>query len=106
MKKKHMLRYIIILLFILFATSYIVSETGYYEYELQSKMVMTRDKILEFEKDIDNNLDIDIKKYYQEEKDYSNKFTNSINNTSNSIKKYSRKIMKRVFKVLNNYFSD
>ena len=101
-----MLRYIIIILFILFTTSYIVSETGYYEYELQSKMVMTRDKILEFERDIDNNENIDIKKYYQEEKNYSNKFTNSINNTSNNIKKYSRKVMKSIFRILNNYFRD
>ncbi len=107
MKKKiSKVYYIIIILFIIFSCIYIVSESGYYEYTLQGKTIITREKILEFEDDILNNRDIDIKKYYEEDKSYSNKFTNSINHMSNNIKKISRKIMKGIFKRLSKYLID
>ena len=50
-------------------------------------------KFLVAAEDVKNNKDIDIKKYYEKEKDYSNKFTNSINTLSNNINKTSRKII-------------
>lgn len=105
-KKKSKLYYILLILFIIFSCVYIISESGYYEYTLQGKTIMTKEKILEFEKDIQDGESIDLKKYYRQEKNYSNGFTNSINDFSDGIKNISRKIMKRIFKVLNNYFSD
>lgn len=96
--KKNIFKLAILMLIITFTIMYIISSTGYYEYNMQSKTILTNDKIKEFEEDVKNNKDIDIKKYYEKEKDYSNKFTNSINNLSNNINKTSRKIIKSVFK--------
>ncbi len=85
--KKNIFKLVILMLLITFTIMYIISSTGYYEYNMQSKTILTNDKIKEFEEDVKNNKDIDIKKYYEKEKDYSNKFTNSINNLSNNINK-------------------
>lgn len=105
-KKKPIIYYMLIFLFIIFSCVYIVSESGYYEYTLQGKTILTKEKIIEFEKDIYNGENIDLKKYYQEEKSYANRFTNSINNVSINIRNISRKFMKKLFRLLNNYFSD
>lgn len=105
-KKKSRLYYIIILLFIIFSSVYIISESGYYEYTLHGKTILTKEKMLEFERDIEDNKDIDIKNYLEEDKEYSSKFTDGINDMSNSFVKLSRKIMKKIFKALNKYFSD
>ena len=86
--KKNIFKLVIIMLIITFTIMYIISSTGYYEYNMQSKTILTNDKIKEFEEDVKNNKDIDIKKYYEKEKDYSNKFTNSINTLSNNIARY------------------
>ena len=83
--KKNIFKLVIIMLIITFTIMYIISSTGYYEYNMQSKTILTNDKIKQFEEDVKNNKDIDIKKYYEKEKDYSNKFTNSINTLSNNI---------------------
>ena len=79
--KKSKLYYIFIVLLIIFSSVYIISESGYYEYTLHGKTVLTKERMLEFEKDIENNKDIDIKNYYQEDKKYSSKFSNGINDT-------------------------
>lgn len=105
-KKKARLCYVLVFLFIIFSCVYIISESGYYEYTLQGKTVLTREKILEFEKDINNGENIDLKRYFQEDKKYSNKFTRGTNKLSNDFVKVSRKIMKRIFRFLNNYFSE
>ncbi len=105
-KKKSKLYYVIILLFIIFSSVYIISESGYYEYTLHGKTILTKEKMLEFEKDVRDNKDIDIMDYYIVDKKYSSKFTDGINNTSKDFVKLSRKIMKRIFKALNKYFSE
>lgn len=100
-------KYIIIITLIIFLASYIISESGYYEYTLQQKTIITNEKIQQFEKDIQNNENIDLKEYLKETKiDYSNKFTTLIYNISDNSNKLARKTIKYLFKKLGSLVED
>jgi len=74
MTKNKTVNLIIIIIVFIFLCSYFVSYSGYYEYQLQERTILTNEKIKEFENDIKNNENIDIKEYLDnEEIDYSNK---------------------------------
>ena len=74
---------------------------------MQSKTILTNEKIKEFEEDIKNNKDIDIKTYLDnEERKYSNKITNLMYKLSDSGNKLARKCMKELFKQLSNLVED
>ena len=69
------------IILLVFICSYYVSNSGYYEYHMQERTILTNEKIKEFERDVEKNKDIDIKDYLEyEEVDYSNKFTDLIYN--------------------------
>ena len=107
MKKNNLLKAIIIIILIIYISSYYVSNSGYYEYHMQQKTVLTNQKIKEFEKDIKDNQNIDIKDYLAtEELDYSNKLSNFIYNLSEDGKNISRKVMKLIFKKLSYLVED
>ena len=77
--KKKSLNIIFIIIFFLYTSSYYVANSGYYEFHLQEKTYLTNEKIKEFENDIKNNQDIDVKDYLvDEEIDYRNKLTNLV----------------------------
>ena len=52
--KKNIFKLAILMLLITFTIMYIISSTGYYEYNMQSKTILTNDKIKEFENAIIN----------------------------------------------------
>lgn len=107
MIKSKLLKFIILIIIIIFASSYYVSNSGYYEYHLQERTVLTNDKIKEFETDIKNNEDIDIKDYLPiEEIDYSNKMTNLMYKLSNDGNYITRKCIKAIFKKLSYLIED
>lgn len=54
---------IFLALFVAFLAIYVSSATGYYEFEQHNKMVLTEEKIKEFEQDVASGKDVDIKKY-------------------------------------------
>ena len=59
--------------FFVFLTLYVSGNTGYYEFELQKKKVLTEEKIKEFEADIAAGKNVDIKDYMEsKEVSYSN----------------------------------
>lgn len=90
---------IIIIIIVIFIAAYYVSNSGYYEYTMQRRTVLTNDKIKEFENDIKNNQDIDIKDYLEDpEKNYSNKMTNIIYKLSDNGNKLARKCITAIFK--------
>ena len=101
MKKNKTLKFIITIILIIYISSYYVSNSGYYEYHMQEKTILTNEKIKEFERDVKNNENIDIKNYLnEEEKDYSNKLSNIMYQISDNGTKTTRKIMKFLFKKL------
>ena len=58
--KNNTLKLILIIVFIIFISSYFISNSGYYEYEMQQRTIITNEKIKEFENDLANNENIDI----------------------------------------------
>ena len=70
------IKYLLVFLFISFAIIFVSNQTGYYEYSNNKKNVFTEEKIKEFEKDISEGKNVNIKDYLTEEtRDYSNNIT-------------------------------
>ena len=104
---KNIIRLIIIIIVIIFISSYIIASTGYYEYTMRERTIITNEKIKEFEEDIRNNKDVDIKDYYDnKELDYSNKITTLVYNVSDNSNKLARKAIKYLFKKLGTLVED
>lgn len=89
--------FLLIILFAFFAM-FFSSSSGYYEYELNKKTSLTNDAILKFEQDIKDGKEIDIDNYIVEEnKDYSNNFSNVGLKLSNKIKEIFSEGVKFIF---------
>jgi len=104
---KKITKLVIIVTLIIFVASYIISESGYYEYTMQQRTIITNEKIKEFEEDIRNNESIDLKEYLdKEQNDYSNKITTLVYNISDNSNKLARKAIKYLFKKLGSLVED
>ena len=98
---KSIIKLFILVITLIFISSYLIALTGYYEYTMQQRTIITNEKIKEFEEDIKNNENIDIKDYFEKEEiDYSNKITNLVYNISDNSNKLARKAIKYLFKKL------
>ena len=53
--------------FFAFLTLYIAGMSGYYEYELHKRVILTEDKIALFEQDVAEGKEVDLKNYLTEE---------------------------------------
>lgn len=105
--KNSTFKLILIIVIIAFIASYYIANSGYYEYDLQKRTVLTREKIKEFENDVQNNKDIDIKDYLAEEEvSYTNKITNLVYNTSDKGTSLMRSFLKAVFKKISYLVED
>ncbi len=83
----------------IYISAYYTANSGYYEYHLQEKTFLTNQKIKEFEQDIKNNENIDVKDYLAyEEVDYTNKFTNLVYKINSGANKITRNVIKKIFK--------
>ena len=77
---------IIFSLFILFLSLYIASSTGYYEYQNKENKQFTEEKMKEFEKDLKEGKNVNIKDYLSKEyKNYDNNITKLGNGLSDFI---------------------
>lgn len=104
---KSLIKLFLLVTIIIFIASYLVSYSGYYEYTMQQKTIITNEKIKEFEQDIKDNQDIDLKEYLsKDEIDYSNKFTTLVYNISENSNELARKLIKTVFKKLATLIED
>lgn len=102
MKAKKSISLILILITIIFICSYAVSQSGYYEYSMQSKKNLTEEEIKQFESDIKAGIDIDITNYLEnKEIDYTNTLTRTTVKVSTKVNEYLKKGIESVFKVLN-----
>ncbi len=105
--KKKTPKYILIIIILIYIVSYYVANSGYYEYHMQEKPILTNDKIKEFEQDVKNNENIDIKDYLAyEEIDYTNKLTNLVYNISTKGNEVTKKCLKLLFKKLSYLVED
>ena len=104
---KNVIKLVMIIILIVFISSYMIASTGYYEYTMRERTIITNEKIKEFEEDIKNNQNIDIKDYYDnKELDYSNKITTLVYNVSDNSNKLARKAIKYLFKKLGSLVED
>lgn len=87
-----------LLILVIFIASYCVSNSGYYEYTMKQRTIITSDKIKEFEQDVRENKEVDLKNYLEKDDiNYSNKITSLVYNISDSSNKIARKIIKKIF---------
>lgn len=92
---------ILVVIIIIFTASYVISESGYYEYTMQQRTIITNEKIKEFEQDVKDNKDIDLIEYLEKDNiNYSNKITTFVYNISDTSNKLARKVIKTIFKKL------
>ena len=94
-------------LLITFVTLYLSQATGYYEYELHKKVVLTDEKIKEFEKDVAAGKNISIEDYLETtNRDYNNKTSSAGYYLSSNIGKYVRIGIEETFRMLNKLVED
>lgn len=96
-----------IIIFVAFTALYMSQATGYYEYQLHSKVTLTNEKIKQFEEDVKNNTDIDIDDYVKvQPPSYENGVSNVGLNLSKNISNVVKDGMNQVFKYLNNVMTE
>ena len=75
-KKYKVFKWTFLFFLVIFLTLYFSQLTGYYEFKNYQKMSLTQDQIAQFEPDIKDGKQVDIKDYVvNTDKDYQNKFS-------------------------------
>ena len=106
-KKKNPVLIITIMLFGVFVALYYMAETGYYEYKVYNKMMITEEAMKKFENDVKEGKDISIEKYITTtHKDYSNKISNLGLKTGESLENFMSKGIGNFFKVIAKLVTD
>ena len=104
MNKKKIFKFVLFTLILSFIISYIIEESGYYEYQLQNKTKLTEESIKQFEQDVKDNKNIDINNYVVNTNiNYTNKFTKATNKLSININKYLKKAIEGFFNIINKF---
>ena len=106
-KKSNPFLTILFILFLIYISLYIAGVSGYYENKVNSEIVLTEESIKEFESDIKNNKDIDLKKYTKvNNKDYSGFASNMGDSFSNFVSKLFTEEFGKFGKVLKKMFTN
>ena len=96
-----------LLFFIAFITLYISYKTGYYEIGERKKVTLTEEKIKQFEEDIANGKNIDIKDYVGDtKKNYNNNTSRFGLFLSKKIGEYAEASIENTFKFLDKMFQE
>ena len=107
MNKGNLFKFLFIVIFIIFVIAYVIGISGYYEYDLANKKILTEEKIREFENDVENNRNIDLNDYVVDtHRDYTNKFTKGVTGMSLSLNKYLKKTIEKTFNLISKMVSD
>ncbi|HPE14739.1 MAG TPA: hypothetical protein PLT65_02755 [Bacilli bacterium] len=98
MNKEKLIKYLILIIIILFTGIFLITATGYYEIKNKERMILTNEQILKFEQDIAEGLEVDIEDYLVDEYiDYSNLFSKRMNSLSSKIEGSFEKIIIFIF---------
>ncbi len=107
MKYKKLLKAIFIIIVFIFAVVLVAEESGYYDSKIRKNKTLTEEQIKQFEEDIKNGKNVDVKDYLLESnQDYSNNISKSIYKTSLELEKIFDKTIKIVFKGIAKTVSD
>ena len=104
MNKKKIIKIIFFIFFIAFIISYVIEETGYYEYNLQNKTVMTNESINKFEKDLKEGKDVTIEDYLvNTQKDYTSTLTRGTNKVSTKVNSILKGGIEGILKIISSF---
>lgn len=107
MNKNKIFKVIFMLFFFAFIISYIIEKTGYYEYHLQDKTIMTNEAMAKFEKDLAEGKDVREEDYLvSSEKDYTSSLTKGTNKISIQVNKVLKKGIEGVFSLIGRLVED
>ena len=102
MDKKKILKIVFIVLFLSFIIAYVIEKSGYYEYNLRNKTVLTKESMEKFEKDVSEGRDFVV----NTSTDYTTKLTRGTNKVSTKVNDVLKKGIESVFKVLGKFVYD
>ena len=104
---KKLFKSLFFLCFIAFLIAYIIEETGYYEYKLQNKMILTNEQMKKFEEDAKSGKDVTLEDYIiNTERDYTTPLTNSTNKVSEEVNIVLKNGIEGVFKILSKFVEE
>lgn len=107
MNKEKIFKIIFICMFITFVIAYVIEKSGYVEYNLRNKTVLTNEAMKQFEKDVSEGLDVSIEDYVvNTNTDYTTRLTRGTNKVSNKVNSILKKSIEGVFKVLGKFVDD
>ena len=107
MDKKKIIKLFFFVFFIAFIISYVIERSGYYEYNLQNRTILTNESMKRFEKDIEEGKNVTLEDYaVPTSKDYTTRLTKSTNKVSIGVNKVLKKGIEGVFKVLGNFVKE
>lgn len=105
--KKKIFKVAFICLFLMFVVSYATLKTGYYEYNLQNKMIMTSEAMERFERDVKEGKDVRREDYLvSSDKDYTSRLTRGTNKISSKVNVILKKGIEGVFKIIGGFVTD
>lgn len=105
MKITKLFKLLIFTIVVIFFCTYFIEKTGYYEYKLQNKKILTEQEMTKFEKDVKEGKDVSLEDYLTNTNiDYSNNLTKTTSNISIKLNKYLRKILVNGFDIFDGLF--
>jgi hypothetical protein len=94
------------ILFIVFISLYIANESGYYEAKISKKTSLTKAAMQQFESDVKNNKEIDLKDYMlSDDIDYGNNTTNVAIYIGGKVEKFMSTGINDLFNVIKSLVS-
>ncbi len=104
-ENKNTLLKVLLFLFICFLIMYISKETGLYEYKVYNKTRLTEDAIKEFESDVNNGKNVNLKDYIvTDNNDYSSIFSKTGRSMGSFIETLMNDGIKKTLKFLSALF--
>ena len=104
MDKKKIVKSAFFIFFLAFLISYIIEKSGYYEYNLQNRTVLTNESMRKFENDVSEGKDVTLEDYaVPTSKDYSSFLTRRTNRISLGVNKILKKGIENVFRFIGGF---
>lgn len=96
----------IITLILLFLGLYFFYNNGYYTSKIKEEQLLMEQKIDEYEQDLQNGIDVSVKDYSLERKNYSNDYTKINLKIGKSIEELFQRSIKLIFNKMNNAINE
>ena len=104
MKPKKFLKFIAMMVILVFLFSYFLCFSGYYEYNLQKKRDLTDEQIKQFDEDVKNGKEISLEGYLTETTiDYSNTLTRRTSEVNLRLNDYLKRFLMGSFEMFGKF---